>query len=225
MTAFSRRFRWSDYVPFLDGTAARLAYAVPLVGYLIVFNDTISDFFHFKNLTRAQSDSGFLSSNSRLHLIYYGMIFLGLANLGYRLFRPKLHQLGTDRWTFVDRAMAAYTMHDFMRLHERFKLGGTSTEYGEYSDAEWLSFWTQATGTETYKPNVTKHRGGGTWNAAKSKHEGLMRSMLVEFYAQEDIKRPVVLGALLAFAFLGYALLAIPSIELFVRVTLATFKW
>jgi hypothetical protein len=49
-STFSYNYRWSDYVAALDGWIAKSAMTVPIVGYLILFNDSVSEHLSFNTL-------------------------------------------------------------------------------------------------------------------------------------------------------------------------------
>ena len=84
---FQYNFQWPHYDWLLDGWLSRLAYGVPLVGYLVLFNDTISANLQFESLAGQIYSPLGLSSGARLKFIYLGLVFLGLGNVLYRLLR------------------------------------------------------------------------------------------------------------------------------------------
>ncbi len=47
---FSYNYGWSKYVVLFDGWIAKCAMAVPFIGYLIIFNDSVSQHLSFNNL-------------------------------------------------------------------------------------------------------------------------------------------------------------------------------
>ena len=73
--ALSYNYSWSDYIYLFDGWVAKCALAVPIVGYLILFNDGVSQYLSFKILADESSRSFGLSSVARLKFIYLGLIF------------------------------------------------------------------------------------------------------------------------------------------------------
>ena len=78
-SSFDYNFGWSDYVFLFDGWVAKCAMAVPIIGYLILFNDTISQQLSFNKLA-SEDVLGFgLSSAARLKFIYFGLIFFGFS--------------------------------------------------------------------------------------------------------------------------------------------------
>ena len=102
---FIYNFRWSDYVFLFDGWIANCSLAVPVIGYLILFNDTIAQHLSFNRLA-GENVIGFgLSALSRLKLIYFGLIFLGSANIIYRIRRPFVFKFGRSEPEYVENAL------------------------------------------------------------------------------------------------------------------------
>jgi hypothetical protein len=82
---------------FFSGNLVRVAAFVPVLGYLIIFNDGIAQYLTFHRIAPSDPDiSFFLASETRLRLIYFGLISLGLAELLYILRRPHVIKLGRD---------------------------------------------------------------------------------------------------------------------------------
>ena len=60
------------------------------------------------------------------------------------------------------------------------------------------------------------------WEEARRRFEPLLTGMLEENYFKQGRKRLISLSCAIVFAGIGYVLLIIPSLELFVRVVAAT---
>ena len=73
---FTYNYSWSDYVGYIDGWIPKLALSVPILGYLILFNDSVSEIISFKHLAKEEINSFGLEGASRLRLLYFGLIFL-----------------------------------------------------------------------------------------------------------------------------------------------------
>ena len=93
---FCYNFHWADYSGLFTGNLARVSAFVPLLGYLIIFNDGISQHLTFEKLAPKSAEITFFSGQMRLRLIYFGLIFLGVAELIYLMRRPQVMKLGKD---------------------------------------------------------------------------------------------------------------------------------
>jgi hypothetical protein len=111
---FSYNYGWSDYVYLFDGWVAKCAMAVPIVGYLILFNDTISQHISFNKLAGENILGVGLSPVVRLKLIYFGLIFLGSANILYRIRRLFVFKIGTNEFDYVETALTHFTVSAYI---------------------------------------------------------------------------------------------------------------
>jgi hypothetical protein len=190
--------------------------AVPVVGYLILFNDTISQHLSFNKLA-SENVLGFgLSSVARLKLIYFGLIFLGSANILYRLRRPFVFKVGTNQFEYVEHALTHFTVSAYIDIHGVIRHEGHHTLHGKYYDAEYDAFLDLALGKKGQRSQ--RDESTADWTEAKSRYEGLLRSMLIENFYRNNVRRRFSLSCCILLALLGYGLLLIPSMDLFIKV-------
>ena len=213
---FVYNYGWSDYVFLFDGWVAKCAMAVPVVGYLILFNDSVSQHLSFNRLANENVLGFGLSSSERLKLIYFGLIFLGSANILYRLRRPFVFKIGTNQFSYVENALRHFTVSAYININGVIQHEGHHTLHGKYYDAEYDAFLDLALGKE----GIGQQRDQSTadWSGAKSKYEGLLRSMLIENFSRSDVKNRLALTICLILSVFGYFLLLISSVDLFVKV-------
>lgn len=194
--------------------------AVPVLGYLILFNDSISQHLSFNHLASEDQLSVFgLSASTRLKLIYFGLIFLGTANILYRLRRPYVFRVGTNQFEYVERALEHFTVENYIDINGTIRHEGHHTLHGKYSDAEFEKFLSIATGNDFLSVQATMD-----WSTAKSKFEGLLRSILIENFFRNNVKHRLALTCCLLLALCGYVLLLIPSVDLFLKVIRVSLK-
>jgi hypothetical protein len=190
--------------------------AVPIIGYLILFNDTISQHLSFNKLASENVLSFGLSSVERLKLIYFGLIFLGSANILYRVRRPFVFKIGTNQFEYVENALKHFTVSAYIDIHGLIRHEGHHTLHGKYYDAEYDTFLNLAIGLKGERSQ--RDESTADWTLAKNRYEGLLRSMLIENFYRNNVKRRVSLSGCILLSLLGYALLFIPSLDLFVKV-------
>jgi hypothetical protein len=213
---FKYNYGWSDYVTLFDGWIARCAMAVPIIGYLILFNDFIVTHLSFDLLAKEKTLRFGLGSGARLKLIYFGLLLLGSANILYRVRRPFLMKHGRNEKEYVEHALATFVLDDYIQVHNVIRREGHTTPYGKYYDSEYQDFRDMARGVHGDQPGKENVRSD--WSGAKQKYEALLRSMLMDFYFRHQTTRRIALSICLALAISGYALLFIPSVDLFVKV-------
>ena len=218
--AFQYNYSWSDYVTFIDGWIPKFALFFPIVGYLIIVNDQVSEWLTFATLTDGARNAG-LSSGARLRCLYFGLFFLGLSNLYYRLRRPYCFRLGSSVIEFTRTGLEFFTFGDYIQMHRRIRSEGHISLDGNYYDSEWDGFTEAARNSGEGTESVERD---GHWEEAKRQYGDLLRSILREEILRQDRERLGSLTACLFASSLGYLLLAIPSADLFIQVSLSTFQ-
>lgn len=212
---FVYNYGWSRYVFMFDGWIAKCAMAVPVIGYLIIFNDSISQHLSFNKLANEDALRFGLSAIARLKLIYFGLIFLGSANILYRIRRPYVLRIGTNRFDYVEKALTHFTVSDYIDIDGEIRHYGHHTLHGKYYDSDFGAFVDLALG----KSGAAGNQGSSAnWLTAKNKYEGLLRSILIENFFRNNIRRRVSLSFCIILSFVGYMLLLIPSADLFIKV-------
>lgn len=216
---FSYNFRWSDYSRLLDGWFAKAAVAVPFVGYLILFNDTVANRISFHSLTNSEGGFFGLTSGARLKFVYLGLVCLGVANIVYFVRRPYVLKLGRDQPEYVEHALKHFTLADYIQINGDIRGSGFDpyTQHGKYYTDEYEGFLKYASHPSTANPTGMA-ADPFHWADAKSKYENLLRSMLIETYFRETVRRRGSLITSIFLAMLGYSLLLVPSTDLFLRV-------
>ncbi|MBY3199129.1 hypothetical protein [Rhizobium laguerreae] len=220
---FIYNFGWANYVDPLDGWIARLSFAVPIIGYLILFNDNIAQNLTFRELTSGHSTFG-LSGGARLKFLYLGLVFVGLANILYRWQRPHVLRHARDQVSYVEMGIRTFSIMAFIDLHGKIRHSGSDayTPHGKYYDAEWDAFLELAIGKESRDKRIGRDPTTAHWVEAKAKYESLLRGILIETFFRETTRtRRDWLVACLSIAGVGYVLLAVPSLDLFIKVMAA----
>lgn len=216
---FEYNYSWSDWVPYIDGWIPRFSLLFPVVGYLILVNDEIAKLLEFHHLTGTEHYAWGLSAVTRLRLMYYGLFFLGVSNFIYRLRKPYAFRFGSNVADYTRTALDLFTLSDYVQINDTIGHEGHRTLDGKYYDSEWDGFLKAA---RNEGEGTERVRSTGSWEDAKRQYGSLLRSMLRENFFRSCIRRRISLTICLLLSTLGYVLLAIPSIDLFAKVTAGT---
>lgn len=215
---FTYNYCWTDYSAYIDGWIPKFSLMVPIIGYLILFNDEFVQIFEFKRITSNNFDG--LSAKDRLHLLYFGLIFLGVSNFIYRVKRPWIFVYGENIIEFTKACLESMKYGDFLAFHQTIRREEHLTQDGKYYDSEWDGFVIAALnkgeGTQEVKRN-------GNWEDAKRQYGSLLRSILREIHFRNDITRRFWLSLCLALSTIGYICLIVPSADIFIKVIKSIF--
>ena len=216
---FIYNYRWSDYVNYIDGWIPKLALAVPVLGYLILFNDQITQSIVFKKIANEGSLEFGLESVERLRLIYFGLIFLGVSNFLYRIKKPHQFKFGDNFVDYCRTGLEIFTLGDWIDMHGSIRHQGHLSTKGKYYDSQWDGFLEAAENTGEGSHKVERD---GDWEIAKRKYGGLLRDILYENFFRSDISRRGWLTFCLSLSTLGYLFLLLPSLDLFIKVVISS---
>lgn len=215
---FWYNFRWSDWVRYIDGWIPRFSVTVPIVGYLILFNDSIAGHVVFTNLIGSPFAFG-LDGGERLRFVYFGLWALGVSNVLFHFRKPHLFRYGVNPVEFTRTGLEHFTYQDFLQMHHTIRHEGHLTLDGKYYDSEWDGFKEASLNKGEGTDRVERT---GSWEGAQSKYGSLLRSILNETFFRGDTGRRGWLATCVLLSTVGYALLVVPSIDLFVKVMLST---
>jgi len=105
-------WKWSSLNAMLSNSTARVLYALPIVGYVILYSDYFQSRFKFTAL----SSRGFLPFTTRINMIYYGSIVLGIAFILFMCFCPPLLRNKRDFQHFASDMMASRDLSTVYRI-------------------------------------------------------------------------------------------------------------
>jgi hypothetical protein len=216
---FWYNFGWSDWVAYIDGWIPRFALFVPVIGYLILFNDSVGTVLVFEYLAEERITQFGLSGQERLRFVYFGLFALGISNLIFRFKKPYVFTFGTNRSDYMRTCLEVFTFQDFLQLHGTIRHRGHLTLDGKYYDSEWDGFVEAATNTGEGTDRVERD---GSWDEARGRYGSLLRSILGETFFRGNTQRRFWLLLCVALSTLGYILLSMPSVDLFIKVVLSS---
>lgn len=209
---FSYNYGWSDYVTYIDGWIPKLALSVPIIGYLILFNDKISELLVFKELANEETIKFGLSGIERLRLIYFGLIFLGVSNLVYLFKKPYQFKHGKNLVDYTRTALDLFTLSAYIQIESTIRHEGHLTVEVKGRDSVWKDFLLATNNTKVVD-----------WEGTKSKYGDLLRNLLAENFFRYDRKRRCWLTLCLFLTTVGYVFMLAPSFDLFVKVCVSVF--
>jgi hypothetical protein len=218
LDGFIYNFRWSDYVDLIDGPPARAALAIPLVGYLILFNDWVANNLTFQIISGEGGPYVGMSGATRLQWVYFGLFCLATASVIYRWRRPFVHKFGRNFVEFSRVGLETFTTSFYVEAHGLIRQEGHRTLAGKYYDSTWDGFLRIALGEGEGTQEVSQ---SPDWERAKRQYEHLLRGILEDYYFRHDITNRLSLFFGLLTAGIGYALLIGSGADIFIKVVQA----
>lgn len=197
---------WSFLGALLSNNTVRAIYVVPLAGYVILYSDYFERLFKFSILAHW----GFLTFTKRINLIYYGSLTLLVAFGLFWIFSPPLLRKRRDRTQFVADLTLSRDSGTVYRA------SSATYEYlREYLEGRpSLPEEDQSTLAALHK---SAERGHGLGRNA-GEYEDTIPRILTFYFNWQNYRRPVVRTLIFCLTFIGYFMLLLPSVDLFLRV-------
>ena len=146
-----RFFTWDKLRPILRSDLSRATIAIPIVGYLIVFNDTVFETISFESITNSHGTLIF-SPRTRLQLIYFGLLIIASSTIWFRYRSPAQVLLAADVFGYQRTAFEDYSIYEFVQIFFRLE---RDHGFGKFDDTQFdrddlVKFLNDATRVRTH---------------------------------------------------------------------------
>jgi hypothetical protein len=172
---------------------------MPLVGYLIVFNQHVVSALHLENSLFSNMTNEFLVS--RLRLLYFGLFFTGIGSALFTIFCPLKIKQYTDAVELANRELHFLPIPHFYSLVRDLSL----SRHPAYGDID----------LDDYRDRLATREGDAL--------ESLKIQILTEWYWSQSRRFSAARWAALVSFLCGFSLLFYPSVTTLVSVLRATF--
>lgn len=209
--------RWDSVKGVANNDFTRVVALIPFAGYLILFNDEIAGMVSFNAIAgvgEAERSPFLLESLTKLRLVFFGSLFVLCSFLIYRLFRPEELEASKNDLEFSELVRQRYSVYELAQIEERVH----SELWIERTDA----FWNVLGQRRSKKPVVSGFRPD-VRTQMFSKHGDYIGFLAREWWeGMMHTHRPARICSL-AFGVGGYAMLAIPTLDIAQAVLLHLF--
>lgn len=210
---------WENIRKIGQSKLLSLTIFIPILGYMILFNEHVVHifelskdlFYDFATSTKRISDQqNHVSEGNRTRLFYFyfGFTFLGLGSLLYQIFCPSLiKDYGSDR-IFIREEVSLMT-------EKRFRLV--------------LSFLDQNGETSPIEIDdlLERHEASkktSTLDVKQKEEAAAATDLMLMQWQSENWSLPIIRMAVFILYSLGFLVLAIPSIKIFLKVLAAFLR-
>ena len=200
--------QWQSVERVANNDLTRVVALVPIIGYLILFNDQIATIASFRMI--AGVDPGaetpfYLTGLAKMRLAFFGSLLLLFSNLVFKIFRPKVLELAKGDMEFAARVGERYSVHELADMETQV--------FSDHWKPRLPLFWKVGDTFRRKKPQVSGYR------------PDVRRRMFIDhgdyisFLAREwwtgkmHIFRAARIASL-SLGFSGIVLLAIPTLDI-----------
>ncbi|MEC8293565.1 MAG: hypothetical protein VX083_08725 [Pseudomonadota bacterium] len=207
-----RFLQWQSVSALSNNHISRVAAMIPVIGYLLLYNDQIADALEFTTLANGK-DTFILSSGQKLRLSFVGSCALLIANLGSVIGAPKVLNGASSDIQFADKVIDSYSLSEIQEM-DRAVMSETwiqRTPDTLHEDSYLDVRNSKSTGTLGFR---FKQELIGNNRHMRSGAPEYIRSIAREWWAGEMHNFPILRYACLAFAISGFSMLALPSLDI-----------
>ena len=200
--------RWESVKSVANNDFTRVVTLIPIAGYLILFIDEIAGMASFDALAgvgEADRSPFLIDGLTKLRLVLFGSLFVLCSYLIYRLFRPDVLEDSKNDLDFSELVRQRYSVYELAQIEERV----CSETWVERTEAFWIKLGQQ----RSKKPVVS-----GYWPDVRaemfSRHGDYIGFLARAWWnGMMHTYRPARICSL-AFGVGGYAMLAIPTLDI-----------
>lgn len=200
--------RWETVKSVANNDFTRVVGLIPIAGYLILFNDEIAGMLSFDALAGvggAESSPFLLDGLTKLRLAFLGSLFVFCSFLTYKLFSPDVLEAAKSDLEFSELIRQRYSVYELAQIEERVY----SESWVERTEAFWIVLGKQRSKKHLisgFRPDVRAHMF--------SKHGDYIGFLAREWWVgMMHTYKPARICSLVL-GVLGYAMLAVPTLDI-----------
>lgn len=204
-----RVLQWPFVTRFAGSELVNFAEAIPVFGYLILFNDQVLgslSFFHIAGIEQADRDPFLFSSVSKLRFAFFGGICMLIANSIQAWRSPRVLSHSRTDLEFAELVVATYSFGEIVPMQKEV----LSEEW------RWRTPFMRALDRNNFG-RLPKHPDLSAFsdkNFIMSKTEDYLRALSREWWSGQMHADQAWRYAILAIAGAGYVMLLIPTLDI-----------
>ena len=200
----SGMLRWHTLATIANNEISKLVGLVPIIGYLILYNDFFAEQFSFSKVLGTQGAQNLFVFDAapKLHLTFFGCVFVFISNVIFRTACPRVIQNHPSDIDFSDRVLNSYSAWEIHSLEGDVReLTEFKTPFvKEYASDPRISE-SQLLGYSRKPPMIDEY---AEYISALSR----------EWWVQNDCRNPLIRRMCLLSGIFGYLMLSLPTLDI-----------
>lgn len=184
---------WSWFYPIAHSVAVRSTILIPLIGYLIIFNDKVVQYLNLASALGSPTPVGQVSV--RLMLVYFGLLIVAAAMTIYSWYCPNEPKHHPSAHAYVGSVQDSINKYSVSRIEN--EVANADEEFAQ-------RFW--------------QMRDASRGIELDSEKQARRNGILHVFYELKDYSYPMARRLAFALYAFGFGILLIPSADVFWRV-------
>ncbi|EEE35134.1 conserved hypothetical protein [Rhodobacteraceae bacterium KLH11] len=202
--------QWQSVERVANNDLTRVVALVPIIGYLILFNDQIAEIASFRLIAGVEQGAAtpfYLTGLAKMRLVFFGSLLLLFSNLIFKVFRPPVLELAKGDIEFAARVGERYSVYELEEME--------SQVFSDHWKPRLPLFWNFAKvhGKFIKHPQVTGYRPDFRSNMF-AEHGDYISFLAREWWTGEMHTFRLARLVSLILGITGIFLLAIPTLDI-----------
>ncbi len=200
--------QWQSVERVANNDLARVVALVPIIGYLILFNDQIAEIASFRMIAGVEPGAEtpfFITGLAKMRLAFFGSLLLLFSNLIFKVFRPKVLELAKGDMEFAARVGERYSVHELADMEARV--------FSDHWKPRLPLFWKVFDEFRGKKPVVSGYRPDARTKMFADRGD-YIRFLAREWWSGEMHTFRAARVISLSLGIIGTFLLAIPTLDI-----------
>jgi len=204
-------FQWISIQSIAGNDLTKLIAAIPIVGYLILFNDQFATALSFKTIAGSHDSATspfWMESVTKLRLSLFGSLLVLTSNLVFRVYNPKVLTIASGDLDFCEKVVSNYSRTEIIDIEKQVISDSWVIRSNLFNEDGGTGF--------SYIKDKKTSRISGFNNRQYLMRERseYIRNIAREWWAGQMHSRWIARYACLLFAVVGYLMLFIPTLDI-----------
>jgi len=200
---------WDFIEKVANNEFSKIVGVVPIVGYLILFNDSLVETLSFKEFVGGSDNLGspfLLSSLFKLRLTFFGSLFLLFANIAFRVSAPHVLSHSKSDIEFSEKVADSYSVREIIA----FEADVLSDDWQARSPV----FWEDIKDPGKIRQRKMRISGFRDRNFLMKEHTDYVRILAREWWTGEVHRKKPIRVVSVMLCLTGYTMLALPTFDI-----------
>ncbi|NOE20285.1 hypothetical protein GS634_19350 [Ruegeria atlantica] len=200
--------QWQSVERVANNDLTRVVALVPIIGYLILFNDQIAEIASFRMIAGVEpgvETPFYLTGIAKMRLVFFGSLLLLISNLIFKIFRPQVLGLAKGDIEFAARVGERYSVHELADMEAHV--------FSDHWKPRLPLFWKVHDKFRSRKPVVSGYRPDVRSHMI-SRHGDYISYLAREWWTGEMHTFRSARFVSLSLGITGILLLAIPTLDI-----------
>lgn len=179
-----------------ESSVSKLTVIIPVIGYLIIFNENIAQYLTIKFPSLVNSNP---FEFSPIYYTYFGLLLFSIATILFNITCPETISSSKDQFDFIEKEYSYISRSNYEKIDKKIK--------EKYKDAKVRIIDSR---DDPYNriTDIDNHNNRDYWRGENSDK---IMTLIKDYYDYENNSMWIIRGAISIIYFISFLLLALPT--------------